>query len=227
MSVADPALVPSIEAVSPAVTPRLGSLGVPLILMALAVLCLPIDVPVARFCLETTFPRFLIDLLKNAETFGHSAGVGMIVLTVLFLDPQGRTRAVNAMLCALTAGMSANLIKLCVGRLRPHQLASAPGDLTTTFTGFFRFAAGGSAHQSFPSAHSATAIGLAVALSAAYPRGRVWFFVMAALVGLQRVQTSAHFPSDIFAGAAVGWIAAHLLLTWRDPLRAVQSRSAN
>ncbi|HET6423464.1 MAG TPA: phosphatase PAP2 family protein [Planctomycetaceae bacterium] len=217
MSVADTTLLHAPRALSPAAATRLGTFSVPLILIALGILCLPIDIPVAQFCLQTQFPRTIVDLLKNAEAFGHSAGVGMIVLTVLFLDPQGRTRAINAMLCAITAGMSANVIKLCIGRLRPHQLLTAPDDLATTFTGLFRFAAGGSAHQSFPSAHTATAIGLAVALSAAYPRGRIWFFVMAALVGMQRVQTSAHFPSDVFAGAATGWIAAQLILAWRSP----------
>jgi membrane-associated phospholipid phosphatase len=192
-------------------------------LILLAGLCLFIDMPVARFCLDTRFPKILVDLLKNAESFGHSAGVALIVLTVLFIDPQGRSRAINATLCAIAGGMGANIVKLCVGRIRPQSLELTTVDLTATFTGLFRFAAGGSAHQSFPSAHTATAVGLAVGLAAAYPHGRAWFFVMAALVGLQRIQTSAHYPSDVFVGAAVGWIAAQAVMTWRQPKPSITS----
>ena len=52
------------------------------------------------------------------------------------------------------------------------------------------------------------AVGLAVMLSSLFPRGRVLFSVMAILVGMQRIVVSAHFPSDVFAGAAVGWLVA-------------------
>ncbi|MDP1796874.1 MAG: phosphatase PAP2 family protein [Planctomycetaceae bacterium] len=190
---------------------------VPAVCLILAGLSLPADLPVARFCQAGYIPKFVIDLLKNAETFGHSAGVALIVLTVLFLDPRGKERAVTMALAAIGGGMGANLVKLCVGRCRPQSLDLLTADLTDTFIGLFRLGAGGSGHQSFPSAHTATAVGLATALAAAYPRGRIWFAVLAILVGLQRIQTSAHFPSDVFAGAAVGWIAAHVVLSLRQP----------
>lgn len=217
MSVANPTLVPTATSRSSEAARSSSKVAIPFVLFLLAGLCLFIDMPVARFCLEAKFPKVVIDLLKNAEAFGHSAGVTLIILTVLFVDPQGRFRAGTAALCSIAGGLAANIIKLCVGRIRPQSLELATVDLTATFTGIFRFAAGGSSHQSFPSAHTATAIGLAVALAAAYPRGRVWFFVMAALVGLQRIQTSAHYPSDVLAGAAIGWIAGQLVLAWRQP----------
>ena len=217
MSVANPTLVPTATNLSAESMRRPWSVTIPVVLFLLAGLCLFIDMPVARFCLEGKFPKFLVDLLKNAEAFGHSAGVTLIIMTVWFVDPQGRYRAGTAAFCSMAGGLAANLVKLCIGRIRPQSLEVATVDLSATFTGLFRFAGGGSSHQSFPSAHTATAIGLAIALSAAYPRGRVWFFVMAALVGLQRIQTSAHYPSDVFAGAAVGWIAASWVMAWREP----------
>lgn len=217
MSVANPTLLPTATSLSSAAPQSSWKATVPVVLFVAAALCLFIDMPVARYCLEAKFPKVLVDLLKNAEAYGHSAGVTLIILTVWFVDPHGRSRAITAALCSTAGGLAANVIKLCVGRIRPQSLELATVDLTATFTGLFRFAAGGSAHQSFPSAHTATAIGLAIALSAAYPRGRVWFFVMAALVGLQRIQTSAHYPSDVLAGAAIGWIAAQLVLTSRQP----------
>lgn len=190
---------------------------IPVLLLVLAGLSLLIDMPVARFFLTAKTPKTLVDLLKNAETFGHAAGVALIAVTILCVDPQGLLRAANAALCAIAGGLSANVVKLLIGRVRPQSLDLATVDLSATFSGLFRFAAGGSAHQSFPSAHTATAVGLAVALAAAYPRARVWFFVLAGLVGLQRIQTSAHYPSDVFAGAVVGWIAAQTVLLLRQP----------
>lgn len=201
---------------------RVG-ITVPAVLLALAGLSLLIDMPVARFFLTAKTPKIIVDLLKNAETFGHAAGVALIAVTILCVDPQGLLRAANAALCAIAGGLSANVVKLLIGRVRPQSLDLAAADLSATFTGFFRFAAGGSAQQSFPSAHTATAVGLAVALAAAYPRARVWFFVLAALVGLQRIQTSAHYPSDVFAGAVVGWIAAQTVLMLRQPKTAITS----
>ncbi|MBC8115904.1 MAG: phosphatase PAP2 family protein, partial [Candidatus Saccharimonas sp.] len=51
-----------------------------------------------------------------------------------------------------------------------------------------------------------TAVGLAVVLAAWYPRGRWLFATLAVLVGMNRMQCLAHFPSDVFSGAALGWI---------------------
>jgi membrane-associated phospholipid phosphatase len=62
----------------------------------------------------------------------------------------------------------------------------------------------GYALQSLPSAHAATAVGLALALAALYPRGRWLFASFAVLAGLQRIEAQAHFASDVLAGAAVG-----------------------
>ena len=55
----------------------------------------------------------------------------------------------------------------------------------------------------FPSAHAATAVGLAIALGVLYPRGRWLFIAFAFLAGLQRIEAQAHFASDVLAGAAV------------------------
>jgi membrane-associated phospholipid phosphatase len=79
---------------------------------------------------------------------------------------------------------------------------------------------GGAGMQSFPSAHTATAVGLAVMLVSLFPRGRWLFPIIAVLVGMQRIATSAHFPSDVFAGATVGWvfgsICAHSMMSYAN-----------
>lgn len=183
-----------------------------LLLTVLAGAALLIDMPVARFCRFGNTPKTIVEILDNAEPFGHTAGVVFIAITIAVLDPRG-LRLGGAVLGAATAGgMAANVLKLFLSRVRPQSFPRLEGNVGETFTGFLRFAAGGTAQQSFPSAHTGTAVALAVLLSAAYPRGSRWFLIMALLVGLQRVQTSAHYPSDVLVGAAVGWIAGQLVV---------------
>jgi membrane-associated phospholipid phosphatase len=102
--------------------------------------------------------------------------------------------------------LGANVVKLLVGRIRPRNYDFPMTSVWDTFTTILPLGAGGSPHQSFPSAHTATATGLAVALAALYPQGRWWFATLALLVAVHRVETSAHYPSDVCAGALVGWL---------------------
>ena len=70
----------------------------------------------------------------------------------------------------------------------------------------------GSDLMSFPSGHSAVAAGFAAALASRYPHA-TWFFVTVALGAMaQRVISSAHYPSDVFCGAAIGLVGAALCL---------------
>ena len=58
--------------------------------------------------------------------------------------------------------------------------------------------------QSFPSGHTATAVGLTVGLIRLYPHGRHLFVALAVLAASQRMAASAHYLSDTVAGAAIG-----------------------
>ena len=51
--------------------------------------------------------------------------------------------------------------------------------------------------KSFPSGHTANMFCFATVLAAFYGRRGAWFFVVAGLVGLSRVMTGSHWPSDI------------------------------
>ncbi len=114
--------------------------------------------------------------------------------------------------------MLANVIKLLVLRSRPRASNLIDGTVGDTFGGWFQRDLN-SGSQSFPSGHTATAVGLAVVLAAWYPRGRWLFATVATLVGIHRIQHLAHFPSDVFVGAAAGWfVAACCLRADRDRL---------
>jgi membrane-associated phospholipid phosphatase len=53
-------------------------------------------------------------------------------------------------------------------------------------------------------------------LAMLYPRGRFLFAAFAMSVGLQRILGSAHYPSDVLVGAAVGWFCAVAVTRFRQ-----------
>ena len=181
----------------------------PVALVLAACAALAIDTTVAHWSLEDSPLRFLRDVPRLAEVFGHGIGVALIAGAVWTLDPP-RRRALGWLLAgSWGAGLAANLGKLAVARLRPHHWLDGPtaaSGVFDTFVAWCPLGRGGSGQESFPSAHMATAVGLALVLSALYPRGRWYFAVLAVLVGLQRIASHAHFPSDVLMGAAIGWI---------------------
>lgn len=59
--------------------------------------------------------------------------------------------------------------------------------------------------RSFPSGHATLSFALATVLSIRWPRGRVVWFTLAALVALSRVALGVHWPSDVIVGAGIGW----------------------
>ena len=188
----------------------------PVVMLVAVLLSLAIDVPIAGYAKEGKHPRWLAELLENIETFGHGIGATLIVIGVLVLDVPRRRSVLPLLAGSLGAGLTANLLKLAVIRYRPRGLAAFPETVWATFGGWWSGSKGNDL-QSFPSAHSATAVGLAMMLSAYYPRGRWYFTVLAILVGMQRIQVSAHYPSDVFAGAIVGWCVASACLLASGP----------
>ena len=68
---------------------------------------------------------------------------------------------------------------------------------------------------SFPSGHTIAAFSIATVFANRYPKPRwhVWLaYGLASLVGFSRVSLQSHFPSDVFAGAALGYAIAHYVV---------------
>jgi len=179
-----------------------------------AALALPIDRTVALWFQEHRLPGEFARLVELAEVFGWGGGAALIILTATQLDPRRWRVALPLAIHSLGAGLAADTIKLFIARTRPlatHHAAS----VADTFIAALplvntRALENGYGHhvQSFPSAHAATAVGLAIGLSRFYPRGRWLFAIFAALAMLQRLEADAHYLSDVFAGAALAFFLA-------------------
>jgi membrane-associated phospholipid phosphatase len=105
------------------------------------------------------------------------------------------------------------VIKLASRRLRPINVA-AKHDLSGTF--FQSHVSVFGKGSSFPSGHAAGAFSIATVIARRY-RDHRWVpwvaYTAAVAISFSRVPTLAHFPSDAFLGAALGYtIARHAVL---------------
>ena len=63
---------------------------------------------------------------------------------------------------------------------------------------------------SFPSGHTSAAFVMATLFSAFFNEVAFFLFLLASLIGFSRIYLRVHYPTDIFAGAALGIISANL-----------------
>jgi membrane-associated phospholipid phosphatase len=197
------------------------------LVLALAAAAAPhADLQVARYVKDLDGPGDLVRLVRLAEAFAYGGTVAIIVLAAALLDPRGWRVVPRLAICAFGAGLAADGAKLLVARSRPLA-TDLSGSANETVIAWLPMLAGerlaeldlayGSRLQSFPSGHTATAVGLAIALAVVYPRGRWLFAALAVLAGLQRIQSQSHFTSDVLAGAAIGCVIG-ALCTGRSPI---------
>ncbi len=188
---------------------------VPATLLLAGVTAFYVDMPFAKFCYGRDYPGFIRHILDNAEPFGDAYGLLLIVAGIFLLNPAGRSVLPWVIASGLCAGLGADVVKLLISRTRPQSFNLNITNVGATFNEWLPLTGVKSEYQSFPSAHTAVAVGFAVALCRFYPRGRVLFIGMAVMCGMQRVQTCAHFLSDALIGAAIGWLVSHLILQSR------------
>ncbi len=188
-----------------------------MVLMCCAILAFAVDMQVTRSVAGQGLPGDVHKSIMIAEVFAHGFGVACILLAVWVLDPGRRSWVGFLMVCSFGSALLVHPLKQTIARSRPSasDLTVGVGD---TFVGWFASLTredAGSHLQSFPSGHSATAVGLALGLSFVYPRGRWLFLFFAALACFQRVAASAHFLSDVLAGASLGCLTALVAQQWQ------------
>lgn len=108
--------------------------------------------------------------------------------------PRWRVAALAAVLAAACAGLEVVALRFVLGRPRPsEQVADGLRGLRLH-----------SGYASFPSGHSATSFGTAGALVALVPPVGIPVMIGASGVVWSRLYKSAHYPSDVWAGACIG-----------------------
>jgi membrane-associated phospholipid phosphatase len=118
-----------------------------------------------------------------------------------------RSQVMMSFVAAIPAGAVSSVV------LKHGFSASRPGDLLspTDFNNIGLYLSG----NSFPSGHAITAFAAAAVVCASIDArpGRLRYglitgsVALAALVGLSRMAVGAHWPTDVAAGAGLGWLA--------------------
>jgi membrane-associated phospholipid phosphatase len=110
----------------------------------------------------------------------------------------------------IASGLIAPTIKLVVGRSRPRNNS-----------GTIHFKPFSDLNASFPSGHTTEAFALASVISEHYEQPWVSYsaYGLASMVGLARSYHSAHFASDIVAGAALGTWVGHSVVEHNQTYR--------
>jgi membrane-associated phospholipid phosphatase len=174
--------------------------------------------------------------INLSEAFAHGFGAAAILASLLVVAVNHRRAVWMAVLITLTSGLAANGLKSCFVRIRPHSqgkievISEDPGnqerttDKSTAEAKNLRDSSAGtsiafvpesfwdSRQRSFPSGHAATAVGLAIGLTLAFPRGWFVFGMLASMACIQRVSSGAHYPSDVLAGASLSFFCAGMLV---------------
>lgn len=102
------------------------------------------------------------------------------------------------------SGILVNILKVIFSRYRPKayfQDGSFGFDLFAFKTKYI--------FNSFPSGHSVTAMGFAVALMLLFPKYRVWAFLFGVIVASSRFVITAHYLSDVLMGGLLGGLISY------------------
>ncbi len=193
-----------------------GYYWISLLFLGIGIAMLPLDKWLGEPDNLEWLPGDLKRFVSLSEMFAHGFGVGVVAIGVWLLAESKRRLIPRILICAVWPSLGVHLLKLCFARLRPIKYldessqANFPANITDTFLGWMPRDELNTiyVYQSFPSAHAATAWGLAIGLSWAFPKGRWLFFFIATLASIQRVTSFAHWTSDVFFGIAIAFFMA-------------------
>jgi membrane-associated phospholipid phosphatase len=165
-------------------------------------------------------PSAIQDAYQAITDFGRSGWVlwptGILILITAAATMRAPTRMAQLVLATLAVrfgfvflavgipGLLVTIVKRWIGRFRPSQ--SGPF--------VYRPFSWDPAYASLPSGHSAAVFSALIAIGAIFPRARPVLWIYAVTIAMSRVIISAHYPSDVIAGAVVGAIGAILVREW-------------
>lgn len=162
-----------------------------------------IDAPILRG-VQTQYRGDIKGFLSVANEFGSSkmvpATAGLFAASLLTDDPKFQDAAFTSMQSLVYSTAAVFAVKYAVGRMRPE---AGAGD--AAFDAF-------SGNTSFPSGHTAAAFAVVTPWVMYYPNPVTYgLFAVSAGTAVARIAKDRHWPTDVLAGAAVGFLTARYL----------------
>jgi undecaprenyl-diphosphatase len=165
---------------------------------------LNIDLVVFYFINHTITNNFLDKLMPFITEIRNWYLVYIFLFTWLFWKggKKGRIAAITLIIAIILSDqISSHILKELFSRTRPCQALDNVRLLVTCGSG-----------KSFPSSHAVNNFVAATILSYFYKQYKIIYFSIASLMALSRVYVGVHYPSDIIAGALLGFLVAWLLI---------------
>lgn len=162
-----------------------------------------IDSPILRG-VQTQNRGEMRDFLSVTNEFGSSkmlpATAGVFAVSLLTDDPKFQDAAFTSLQSVVYSNAAVFAVKYAVGRMRPE--AGAGAEAFDAFSG----------NTSFPSGHTATAFAVVTPWVLYYPNPLTYgLFAVSAGTAVARIAKDRHWPTDVLAGAAVGFFTARYL----------------
>ncbi len=198
---------------------RLG-LGALVVIAAITAAMIMVDAPAIGAARR--LPEWLVALFDQVTDFGKSvwllvpialALAAIAALASLPLAPVSR-RVLAALAVRLgflflaigLPGLFFTIVKRLIGRARPLVERGEAFD--------YRPFGWSVDYASFPSGHAVDAFAIAMAVGALWPRARPLLWTYAVAIAVSRVVLTAHYPSDVLAGAVGGIVGVLLVRDW-------------
>ncbi len=132
--------------------------------------------------------------------------VGLYAFGLLRKDSYAAHTALLAGEALADSEIVVTALKTATRRSRPENI---PGTGNLADTWFEAPGGVGVGHGGFPSGHTIAAFSVATVIARRYGKTHRWVpyvaYGLAASIGFSRMSTLAHFPSDVFLGAALGY----------------------
>lgn len=172
-------------------------------MMVVGLLTIPFDKAIVRNVHRTPSGETSDALTETLNSFGSGLLLASVGALYLAGDKRDKESAKLTGTAIIYAGALTQAVKLLAGRERPNLANDEP---------VFHGPSLSTRYDSFPSGHTSIAFAAATVMAHRYPKHRWAYYALAAGVGLARIRKSAHFPSDVIAGAGIGIYCGNISL---------------